>query len=297
MLRQSQARLRHPTKVRTVPRPTSVGEPKATDAKRPGHEINCLFSKCRPRACGGGPWALTRVSWLRSSSPRMRGWSVRARTALGDREVVPAHAGVVPAAAEYAPICTSRPRACGGGPEYVVVVAPVASSPPRMRGWSPVPGACGCGVAVVPAHAGVVRSGAPGHRPRSRRPRACGGGPWFSSRRLLILWSSPRMRGWSPVSTNYYARTAVVPAHAGVVRRSACSARPRARRPRTRGGCPDTELMSMSGTRSSPHTRGLSVRLLADAPVPGVVPAHAGGVPEMAVRYERLLRSSPRTRG
>ncbi len=169
-------------------------------------------------------------------SPRTRGCSVHAPAIHARLRVVPAHAGVL------RPIRTPRclpgscPRARGGAPHSRRIRTIFLALSPRTRGCSFVVVSVHKVCAVVPAHAGVLRS----RRPRRPRPPCC-----------------PRARGGAPaVASAVAAFATVVPAHAGVLR--AAHARLASRRgcPRARGGAPGE-------WKPSPVPRD-------------VVPAHAG---------------------
>ncbi len=129
--------------------------------------------------------------------------------------------------------------------------------------------------------------------------------------------SSPRTRGLSGGRARWHHDPAVVPAHAGVIRCAPRTARTPRRRPRARGGYPEFITTVLDGGKSSPRTRGLSVRLRGDARLSRVVPAHAGvirtrgpdtgrhgrrprargGYPASEVIDRGEPASSPRTRG
>ena len=172
-----------------------------------------------------------------------------------------------------------------------------ATSSPPTRGSSPTPpcwaGRCG----VVPAHVGVILQFSGQVRPVLGRPRPRGGHPHDPSYGQLPAQSSPPTRGSSAGSAAGDPESAVVPAHAGVIRRvgrmsvvritvvpahsGVIPGRRRSpprcwRRPRPRGGHPARRLVAVAMGQSSPPTRGSS---LAGGDLPAcfpVVPAHAG---------------------
>ncbi len=132
---------------------------------------------------------------------------------------------------------------------------------------------------VVPASAGVFRTGPNRARPAVRRPRQRGGVPRRQHLRPLRVGSSPPARG-VPVDGNAArsARTSsppargcsdgrrehergqrVVPASAGVFRGTRTPVSGCASRPRQRGGVPDLANAGTCDVRSSPPARGCSV--------------------------------------
>ncbi|CAN3979345.1 hypothetical protein KPATCC21470_1969 [Kitasatospora purpeofusca] len=56
---------------------------------------------------------------------------------------------------------------------------------PRMRGWSLLDPPAAVGVALLPAHAGLVPGVGRPHTPASPAPRACGVGPYPSTDQQL----------------------------------------------------------------------------------------------------------------
>ncbi len=210
--------------------------------------------------------------------------------------MVPAHAGVVPGESPRRGRLQRGPRARGGGPRTRAPEEPTRWWSPRTRGWSRDRVHPGGQAPVVPAHAGVVP---PPPRPGPRGPcgpRARGGGPAMSAPDLgQDLWS-PRTRGWSHVAGGLLAGGAVVPAHAGVVLNGPGSLTGSLCGPRARGGGPAPGSPSPPDHQWSPRTRGWSHLDDHDAPERGVVPAHAGVVPERP-RPSRRARGGPRARG
>ena len=170
------------------------------------------------------------------------------------------------------------PRACGGGPIWESPKHSAGLWSPRMRGWSAhgsCPSAC---LPVVPAHAGVVRYTAGALPPLRGGPRACGGGPCRHSTAAYLPGWSPRMRGWSAAGVLRADARAVVPAHAGVVRRPDRPQRGGRGGSRACGGGPRTRTWRASASRWSPRMRGWSERALPEFAAQDVVPAHAGVV-------------------
>ncbi len=149
---------------------------------------------------------------------------------------------------------------------------------------------------VVPAHAGVFRSGRSTTRSSASGPRARGGVP---SVFLDPAWDrrwSPRTRGCSRATPPIVAEPGVVPAHAGVFRCSGGAPRRPWSGPRARGGVPAIDLLGQLGGVWSPRTRGCSGQGGAHPEHDRVVPAHAG---VFRGRWRRCwaCSSGPRARG
>ena len=200
-----------------------------------------------------------------SSSPRERGSSrPRARFPSVAR-VVPARAGVIPAAGPVGTVMESRPRASGGHPFRKTESEAVWWSSPRERGSSRAPATLPASWVVVPARAGVIRSSSRAARSSTRRPRASGGHP----DELRTLRDE----------------LAVVPARAGVIRWLPHRAPEDRRRPRASGGHPALGVQDPAAGGSSPRERGSSRASPGAGGRRGVVPARAG-----------VIRSRPPTR-
>ena len=152
----------------------------------------------RPRARGGVPTIRLPPRSEFKSSPRTRGCTAERARLRASVPIVPAHAGVYRRRDSCPGRQGHRPRARGGVPAAMIAMPRPIQSSPRTRGCTvdqPLAGIFGF---IVPAHAGVYRSG-------SR------GSPCARS-------SSPRTRGCTvPMMTSAACRS-IVPAHAGVYR-------------------------------------------------------------------------------
>ncbi len=149
----------------------------------------------RPRTCGGYPPAGMTPMLECCSSPHMRGLPEASPRRLRVERLVPAHAGVTRGCSVRPTGPSTRPRTCGGYPTYQSPRTGADSSSPHMRGLPERGIARPRMEPLVPAHAGVTRSG-PRARSRHRtRPRTCGGYPTCWVGRCGYTASSPHMRG------------------------------------------------------------------------------------------------------
>ena len=250
----------------------------------------------RPRARGGVPRRKAAAKQVEESSPRTRGCSRRTCGRRGSGNVVPAHAGVFRSRSPCGPQCGGRPRARGGVPTEWLVWDGRWVSSPRTRGCSEMTSYAASAVLVVPAHAGVFRTAPDGTPSLTCRPRARGGVPVPSGSRVSCARSSPRTRGCSQREDRRSVGGQVVPAHAGVFRCTATSCSPSPGRPRARGGVPAVSTSPAGPSKSSPRTRGCSLRRPCGRDACRVVPAHAG-----VFRPERVRAwfpvGRPRARG
>ena len=187
-----------------------------------------------PRASGGGPEAWSEAMQVYLCSPRQRGWSLHLRDRPSRGIVLPAPAGVVPAASRRRPPSRCALRASGGGPGPYWDVQVIEKCSPRQRGWSRAEHRR----RVLPAPAGVV----PGRTTRSaespRAPRASGGGPGRAREREFTTLCSPRQRGW--------------------VLRTPCRSWPWAGAPRASGGGPRPPYYRPPSGPCSPRQPGWS---------------------------------------
>ena len=237
------------------------------------------FPDGRPRTRGGHPRTAKDSSEDSSSSPHTRGSSDGADATGVHGGVVPAHAGVIPCGPHPHRSRHGRPRTRGGHPLARSVANSVRSSSPHTRGSSRTGARAGRGVAVVPAHAGVILHATPHAHVGPRRPRTRGGHPSSTLSNVAAIQSSPHTRGSSGQPRPHQHGYDVVPAHAGVIPPTRPGPTRAGSRPRTRGGHPQRPQHRDQRRPSSPHTRGTSVCDDHHQRTRRVVPAHAGVIP------------------
>ncbi len=136
-----------------------------------------LSRSSRPRASGGHPLEDRCARPYRPSSPRERGSSATRDAIAVPEGVVPARAGVIRTVPRWPRPSGSRPRASGGHPDEATRVIDTLESSPRERGSSGVDEPGVAEHVVVPARAGVIRTGSTNTRHGRSRPRASGGHP------------------------------------------------------------------------------------------------------------------------
>ncbi len=252
-----------------------------------------------PRTCGGHPSFAVAPLYATVSSLHVRGSSPCRQGRDSPPTVLPARAGVIlwRILVPSVPLCP--PRTCGGHPETRMLSRNRRKSSPHVRGSSHhYPGHRVTRI-VLPARAGVIRTGARFPGWRSRPPRTCGGHPNGSPALSHAEQSSPHVRGSSPAVTATLTPGTVLPARAGVILTTdgltpvSCVLPARAgvirpgstidlrssRPPRTCGGHPTSSVSSSGQPVSSPHVRGSSqcnCRLLK---LVNVLPARAGVIP------------------
>ncbi len=249
-----------------------------------------------PRARGDGPFTSVKVSAAATCSPRTRGWSRLLDHVDYTPCVLPAHAGMVPLGRSAGTLSGCAPRARGDGPSPACVEYHIARCSPRTRGWSPEGDGCPAWSPVLPAHAGMVPIRAYTDTAKLCAPRARGDGPWEAETGRTRVLCSPRTRGWSQRATGCGRRSPVLPAHAGMVPWMGCRRCAAGGAPRARGDGPDPRSCTKTSLGCSPRTRGWSHHPRPSNQRSGVLPAHAGMVPQASPRPGRSPRA-PRARG
>jgi len=243
----------------------------------------------RPRVRGGVPTCASPRRVDAWSSPRARGCSAIANTPACTHTVVPACAGVFLDAAGLGQNDQGRPRVRGGVPTPAPSWMSRHRSSPRARGCSAGEQVLMVGVVVVPACAGVLQYRLESNARTASRPRVRGGVPGSPTTRARHPSSSPRARGCSVLLNDGQDYQVVVPACAGVFRRTDDSNAGPGRRPPRARGCSRTPGLVESGRRSSPACAGV---FRAKGPTTGGKggrPRVRGGVPG----FGHVRRSGP----
>ena len=171
----------------------------------------------RPRTRGGHPTLVASSTWDDLSSPHARGSSAVPAAVHQRLGVVPARAGVIPAASRSRRAGAGRPRTRGGHPVCTSERRRRPASSPHARGSSNDRARTRRLSEVVPARAGVILGRAADRSSRSRRPRTRGGHPEYRTATSPGPTSSPHARGSSASRVGRQRLGGVVPARAGVI--------------------------------------------------------------------------------
>ena len=188
------------------------------------------------------------------------------------------------------------PRASGGGPLGRFFGVSTEMWSPRERGWTGGARRCRASRHVVPARAGVDLPDATGSGTPNCGPRASGGGPLRRHIEAALERWSPRERGWTRAVGAADRDRRVVPARAGVDRRSLRSTAFRRCGPRASGGGPPRIVRVPSSSMWSPRERGWTTGLRPGRSRVGVVPARAG-VDLRVVKVSGDQEGGPRASG
>ena len=111
------------------------------------------------------------------------------------------------------------------------------------------------------------------------------------------MGSSPLTRGKPGIVTVRRARLGLIPAHAGKTFWKASASSFRGAHPRSRGENAWGAKENVTGTGSSPLTRGKLSTTTRGQFTTGLIPAHAGKTLPAALRLQKTCGSSPLTRG
>ena len=190
--------------------------------------------------------------------------------------IIPAHAGLtVTSTAARTPVW-DHPRACGAHNSIRRVISSSRGSSPRMRGSQLRFSVHKRLVGIIPAHAGLTGEGVADGLHSWDHPRACGAHLLPRRTRARSAGSSPRMRGSRARPAQGIPRGGIIPAHAGLTRRSNPKRIGRRDHPRACGAHVFSSPADIGGWGSSPRMRGSHHSGKTIDAYKGIIPAHAG---------------------
>ncbi len=262
----------------------------------PSRALGATWICGAPRASGDGPRALDVLDSQDACSPRERGWPLAHPCGAGAGPVLPARAGMAPAAPPSPSPTSGAPRASGDGPEAVGAALSGGGCSPRERGWPGGPHGHHLPASVLPARAGMALNPSLGLLGIVRAPRASGDGPASDAALRARGTCSPRERGWPRVGCGATGAGYVLPARAGMAPKPTHRQAAPHRAPRASGDGPHGSPCSSVSTRCSPRERGWPAQ---GPPWPcrhRVLPARAGMAPARAAPREPWMRA-PRASG
>ena len=190
-----------------------------------------------------------------------------------------------------------HPRACGEHLWFRRGAARLLGSSPRLRGTRTDIVRQWCGIGIIPALAGNT-SPAGAHHPHPRdHPRACGEHSICCCASLIVVGSSPRLRGTRKREVAAWRGVGIIPALAGNTRRRCRTGHRAWDHPRACG----EHLASLDQQRfdrgSSPRLRGTQTLERVCASGRGIIPALAGNTDGLTLAGIAVPGSSPRLRG
>ena len=279
-----------------VARPRRRGFP-AHAGMDPKGALLDLVAEGLPRTRGDGPGSRSLGDIAAVASPHTRGWTHTEPEVATRVRGFPAHAGMDPIGRRtqtrhsglprttrgwtrlrggVLPDEPGFPRTRGDGPLRLDWTGFATQASPHTRGWTRIGLAGPPCVQGFPAHAGMDPSISPRRPASGRLPRTRGDGPVMPKDYAETVQASPHTRGWTPERLGRSDERLGFPAHAGMDPSASHPAADGGGLPRTRGDGPFVGEGREALTQASPHTRGWTLRRLADHAVLGGFPAHAG---------------------
>ena len=229
-----------------------------------------------PRACGANLGKIGSLFGSFGSSPRMRGKRRPRPCPRTPVRIIPAHAGQTSGSRWGLDGNADHPRACGANAPVHVAARDPAGSSPRMRGKPVRSRRLRARRRIIPAHAGQTNSVPAKRSSHADHPRACGANVMVPSACMLMVGSSPRMRGkrHPPSPCNPVMR--IIPAHAGQTVSNSSRTSARSDHPRACGANLGLDSILSDNDGSSPRMRGKRAgHRLRPRPY-RIIPAHAG---------------------
>ena len=156
-------------------------------------------------------------------------------------------------------------------------------SSPLTRGKSSTTENSSSATGLIPAHAGKIgRKAAAGLSCRAH-PRSRGENHPLDGDKIARPGSSPLTRGKLGAERTGAGSEGLIPAHAGKIFSGRIAAAPIRAHPRSRGENTGVSSASVAVGGSSPLTRGKSEMGRLPRRTPGLIPAHAGKMPNWAL--------------
>ena len=216
--------------------------------------------------------------------------------ACGNVRLIPAHAGKTGAGGDSRGDVEAHPRSRGENIESRTVTAPCAGSSPLTRGKHQLGAYRSLYPGLIPAHAGKTHRSRRTWRSSGAHPRSRGENPQSTAPADRPSGSSPLTRGKLARVTTLRGLARLIPAHAGKTRSCSSSLPARGAHPRSRGENAWAAEEDVSGTGSSPLTRGKLSSARRQSRLTGLIPAHAGKTARWPAPSARP-RAHPRSRG
>ena len=229
-----------------------------------------------PRTCGANDQRGRTSSAVNGSSPHMRGKRYVRSNGLRSSRIIPAHAGQTSRRASRTRRTPDHPRTCGANGVPSVVTVYASGSSPHMRGKPADKPPAVRQQRIIPAHAGQTSRASRARGADSDHPRTCGANVMNGSNFINSVGSSPHMRGKRMGAPIFWARSRIIPAHAG---QTTCWNADKTRamdHPRTCGANSGTVYVAKRPHGSSPHMRGKLDVARITVVAGRIIPAHAG---------------------
>ena len=149
---------------------------------------------------------------------------------------------------------------------------------------------------IIPAHAGLTAMSANCQTCVRDHPRACGAHRRIFTFLVQSSGSSPRMRGSLCIHLHVAGSIGIIPAHAGLTRRTHGPKLTGRDHPRACGAHSSSNASTLGYQGSSPRMRGSHLDCRISNRRKGIIPAHAG-LTASALRRSPAVRDHPRACG
>ena len=179
--------------------------------------------KDHPRACGAHIPLRIAIRDIAGSSPRMRGSHLQGLFTIRHVGIIPAHAGLTPFTESDLPKLRDHPRVCGAHSCLLRSSFLASGSSPRMRGSPGALPTLRCPEGIIPAYAGLTDCRSAEYRQRRDHSRVCGAHEISRIASDPQEGSSPRMRGSRNLVRFRLHGVGIIPAYAGLTRKSRAS--------------------------------------------------------------------------
>ena len=229
-----------------------------------------------PRVCGEHQSPIPLIQPVTGSSPRMRGTRTDRTAGAGTAGIIPAYAGNTDDWHGNAYEARDHPRVCGEHIKYAVEGATSQGSSPRMRGTPTQTVEILFLSGIIPAYAGNTTIFC--HTISSHRdhPRVCGEHEQGGADLVVIIGSSPRMRGTRHRRPDRRVQPGIIPAYAGNTSTGINHIIPIRDHPRVCGEHRQGPVRRRSEAGSSPRMRGTRYTQNVWQRPDGIIPAYAG---------------------
>ena len=167
----------------------------------------------------------TSNSSRRGSSPRVRGSLASASRFADCYGIIPAGAGLTRYRMTFGKSAEDHPRGCGAHDSLVRINYFEMGSSPRVRGSLLRQRRNECEEGIIPAGAGLTHRRREHHAQNGDHPRGCGAHPAFSPATMRSTGSSPRVRGSRKCRSAAQGPDGIIPAGAGLTRRTSSGMR------------------------------------------------------------------------
>ena len=206
----------------------------------------------------------------------MRGTPSHPPGSLYNTRIIPAYAGntFFPARAFFSR--KDHPRVCGEHAHKMVYFIPSAGSSPRMRGTLQRVAVIAEPRGIIPAYAGNTNSAVSKKKWTKDHPRVCGEHSSAGPAAVVVLGSSPRMRGTPAPSPSAPDVTRIIPAYAGNTEGNFDVRQKTWDHPRVCGEHLRNADPGIPGRGSSPRMRGTPRAKSSRPCLTRIIPAYAG---------------------